>query len=72
MLHSVQCPYLSWTIHKPARLIIRMLFEFASDSDSSVYVKLNQNINKYQDGIAVLSTCRGGKHPFEQHCSFHE
>ena len=68
MVHSVQCPYLSWTIHKPARLNIRMLFEFASDSDSSVYVKFNQNVNKYRDDIAVY--LQRGKTPFRTTLQF--
>jgi len=45
MVHSVQCPFLSWTIHKPARLIIRMLFEFASDSDSSFFYHYQGSID---------------------------
>ena len=35
---------------KPARLIIRCLFGFSSDY---VFVKLNQNINKYWDSNAL-------------------
>ena len=39
-------------VDRPARLLIRFVFGFASDSDFA-FVKLNQNINKEWDGNAV-------------------
>ena len=43
-------------VDKPARLIIRLLFGFVSDS---VFVKLNKNENKYWDGNAVYTPHSG-------------
>ena len=43
-------------LDKPARLIVRLLFGFTSDSvfaSDSVIVKLTKNVNKYWDGNAV-------------------
>ena len=42
---STQCHV---ALDKPARLSIRLLFGFVSDSDTdSVFVRLKENINKY-------------------------
>ena len=49
-------PYICrWVVGKPARLIIRLLFGFASDSNS-VFDKLNQSTNSE---TAMLSSGLG-------------